>query len=204
MSPEISRTRRFGAVSQTQPPCFAWAIMATGATARIRSSSAATMTDCSPPLLAPLINGYVVPPGRPPQDVSTVLSPSGAWASGAIVSTPRDLGTFIRGYLGARLFPAWLQRKQLRFVAGGESSPPGPGTNSAGLAVFRYETRCGTVFGHTGNFPGYVQFAAATRDGERAVTTTLNIPAPSGELLEQLREMQETAVCLLLRDTATH
>ena len=152
-----------------------------------------------PPLPDPFIHGYVVEPGAPPQDVSTFLSPSGAWASGAIVSTPRDLGAFIRGYLGARLFPARLQHKQLRFVEGGESSPPGPGANSAGLAVFRYRTRCGTVYGHTGNFPGYVQFAAATRDGSRAVTTSLNIPAPSGELLAQLRSMQATAVCLLLR-----
>ena len=115
------------------------------------------------------------------------------------MSTPKDLGAFIRGYLGGRLFPASLQQQQLRFVAGGESSPPGPGGNSAGLAVFRYRTRCGTVYGHTGNFPGYVQFAAATRDGRRAVTTSLNIPAPSGDLLARLRTMQETAVCLLLR-----
>jgi D-alanyl-D-alanine carboxypeptidase len=153
----------------------------------------------SPALPRPFIHGYLVEPGSPPQDVSTLLSPSGAWASGAIVSTPRDLGTFIRGYLGARLFPALLQRQQLRFVAGGASSPPGPGRNSAGLAVFRYRTRCGTVYGHTGNFPGYVQFAAATRDGSRALTTSLNIPAPSGDLLADLRAMQETAVCLLLR-----
>jgi D-alanyl-D-alanine carboxypeptidase len=153
----------------------------------------------SPPLPRPFIHGYLVEPGSPPENVSTFLSPSGAWASGAIVSTPKDLGTFVRGYLGGRLFPASLQRQQLRFVAGGESSPPGPGRNSAGLAVFRYRTRCGTVYGHTGNFPGYVQFAAATRDGRRAVTSTLNIPAPSGELLARLRAMQETAVCLLLR-----
>ena len=81
---------------------------------------------------------------------------------------------------------------------GGESSPPGPGKNSAGLALFRYQTRCGTVYGHTGNFPGYVQFAAATANGRRAVTTTLNIPAPTGTLLEQLRRVQTTAVCALL------
>jgi D-alanyl-D-alanine carboxypeptidase len=152
----------------------------------------------NPPLPRPFIHGYLVEPGSPPEDVSTALSPSGAWASGAIVSTPKDLGTFIQGYLGARLFPASLQRRQLRFVAGGESSPPGPGRNSAGLAVFRYRTRCGNVYGHTGNFPGYVQFAAATRDGSRAVTTSLNIPAPSGALLARLRAMQQTAVCLLL------
>jgi D-alanyl-D-alanine carboxypeptidase len=156
----------------------------------------------TPRLPRPFIHGYLVEPGSPPEDVTTFLNPSGAWASGAIVSTPSDLGTFIRGYLGARLFPAALQRQQLRFVAGGESSPPGPGRNSAGLAVFRYRTRCGTVYGHTGNFPGYVQLAAATRDGSRALTTSLNIPAPSGDLLARLRAMQETAVCLLLRSKA--
>jgi D-alanyl-D-alanine carboxypeptidase len=152
-----------------------------------------------PALPSPFIHGYVVQGSRRPQDVSTILNPSGAWASGGIVSTPRDLNTFIGGYLAARLFPAALQREQLRFVKGGRSSPPGPGRNSAGLAVFRYRTRCGTVYGHTGNFPGYVQFAAATRDGRRAVTTSLNIPAPTGKLLARLRAMQQTAVCALLR-----
>ena len=86
----------------------------------------------------------------------------------------------------------------MRFVPGGQSSPPGPGQNSAGLALFRYTTKCGTVYGHTGNFPGYVQFAAATADGTRAVTTSLNIPAPTGKLLAQLRRVQEAAVCALL------
>jgi D-alanyl-D-alanine carboxypeptidase len=153
----------------------------------------------SPPLPRPFIHGYVVEGAGPPDDVSTLLSPSGAWASGAIVSTPRDLNKFIGGYLAGRLFPASLQRDQLRFVRGGRSSPPGPGRNSAGLAVFRYQTKCGTVYGHTGNFPGYVQFAAATRHGGRAVTTSLNIPAPKGKLLARLRAVQQTAVCALLR-----
>jgi D-alanyl-D-alanine carboxypeptidase len=156
-----------------------------------------------PGLPSPYLHGYLVEPGSPPEDVSTFLSPSGAWASGAIVSTPEDLGAFMRGYLGARLFPARLRRQQLRFVPGGRSSPPGPGRNAAGLAVFRYRTRCGTVYGHTGNFPGYVQFAAATRDGRRAVTTSLTIPAPSGALLRGLRAMQEAAVCALLSPAET-
>jgi D-alanyl-D-alanine carboxypeptidase len=135
----------------------------------------------------PFLHGYLTEPGSPPEDVSTLLSPSGAWASGGIVSTPLQLNRFIRGLLGARLFPRAVQRRQFRFVQGGRSSPPGPGRNSAGLALFRYRTRCGTVYGHTGNFPGYVQFAAATRDGRRAVTTSLNIPAPEGALLAPLR-----------------
>jgi D-alanyl-D-alanine carboxypeptidase len=158
-----------------------------------------TSLPTAPRLPRPFLHGYLTEPGSPPEDVSTLLSPSGAWASGGIVSTPLELNRFIRGLLGARLFPRAVQRQQLRFVPGGESSPPGPGRNAAGLSIFRYRTRCGTVYGHTGNFPGYVQFTAATRDGRRGVTTSLNIPAPEGALLEQLREMQETAVCLLLR-----
>jgi D-alanyl-D-alanine carboxypeptidase len=145
----------------------------------------------------PFIHGYDTEPGQKPQDVTTFLSPSGAWASGAIVSTPADLAAFIRADLGLKLFGADQQREQMQFVPG-SSSPPGPGTNSAGLALFRYESRCGTVYGHTGNVPGYVQWVAATADGSRSVTTTLNIPAPTGKLLKQLRAVQTTAVCALL------
>ncbi len=147
----------------------------------------------------PFLHGYVTEAGSEPQDVSESLSPSGAWASGAIVSTPLDLGAFVRVYASGRLFGARLRREQRRFVAGGASSPPGPGANAAGLALFRYRSRCGTVYGHTGNFPGYVQWAAATGDGRRSVTSTLNIPAPSGALLARLRAMQADAVCALLR-----
>ena len=146
----------------------------------------------------PFIHGYTIDAKGKATDVSTLLSPSGAWASGAIVSTPLDLNAFIRGLLAGKLFAKSLQAQQLQFRPG-SSSPPGPGTNSAGLAIFRYRTRCGTVYGHTGNFPGYVQFAAASRDGKRAITTSLNIPAPTGGLLARLRAMQETGVCALLR-----
>jgi D-alanyl-D-alanine carboxypeptidase len=152
-------------------------------------------------LPAPRIRGYVAAPGQAPQDVTGALSPSGAWASGAIVSTPLDLAAFMRGYLGRKFFGRGQQAQQMRFVRG-SSSPPGPGVNSAGLGIFRYRSRCGTVYGHTGNFPGYVQWAAATADGKRSVTTTLNIPAPTGALLKRLRSVQETAVCALLEGTS--
>jgi D-alanyl-D-alanine carboxypeptidase len=148
-------------------------------------------------LPTPFIHGYDVEPGKQPQDVTTFLSPSGAWASGAIVSTPADLGAFVRADLGGRFFGRSQRDEQLQFVRG-SSSPAGPGTNSAGLAIFRYKTPCGTVYGHTGNFPGYVQWAAATADGRRSITTSLNIAAPTGVLLQQLRSVQASAVCALL------
>ncbi|MBF6619690.1 MAG: beta-lactamase family protein [Patulibacter sp.] len=145
----------------------------------------------------PTIRGYVVEPGEKPEDVTTALSPSGAWASGGIVSTPGDLGRFVRHDLGRTFFGAAEQREQLRFRPGA-SSPPGPGRNAAGLALFRYQTRCGTVYGHTGSFPGYTQWIAATRDGKRSVTTTFNASDPSDRVLRQIRRAQESAVCALL------
>jgi D-alanyl-D-alanine carboxypeptidase len=149
----------------------------------------------------PFIHGYDVQPPTPPQDVSTVLSVATVWASGGIVSTPRDLNRFIRGYVGGKLFGRRTRRRQLRFVAG-SSDPPGPGTNAAGLAVFRYRTRCGTVYGHTGSFPGYTQFAAASRSGRRSATvsvnTQLNPDAGDPAVFRALRRVDELAVCSAL------
>lgn len=145
----------------------------------------------------PTIRGYVAGDGGL-EDVTTALSPSGAWASGGIVSTPRDLGRFVRADLARRFFGAAVQRRQLRFVRGA-SSPPGPGRNAAGLAIFRYTTRCGAVYGHTGSFPGYTQWIAANRDGSRSVTTTFNVSDPDAAMLRRIRRVQESAVCALLR-----
>src|SRR6202012_6082503 len=150
-------------------------------------------------LPSPYIHGY--PPATEPegpQGLPNFLSPSGAWASGGIVSTPQNLNAFIRADLGLKFSHRSEQEQQMDWWVGGESSPPGPGKNSAGLALFRYQTKCGTVYGHTGNFPGYTQFAAATADGSRAITMSLNIAAPTGKLLAQLRRVQTTAVCDLL------
>lgn len=121
----------------------------------------------------PLAHGYALDPPNAPTDASTAFSASGAWASGGIQSTPAELNRFTRAYLGRRLFDRATQRRQLRFVTG-HSEPPGPGGNSSGLGIFRYRTRCGTVYGHTGNFPGYTQFTAATRGGARSVTVSVN------------------------------
>jgi D-alanyl-D-alanine carboxypeptidase len=147
----------------------------------------------------PFIHGYFgATEMEPEQDVSEYISPSGAWASGGIVSTPEDLNAFIRDDLGLKFFGSVQQQAQMNWWPGGESSPPGPGKNSAGLGLFRYRTRCGTVYGHTGSFPGYTQFAAATADGSRAVTTTISIPAPAYKLRGKLMRVETEAVCDLL------
>ncbi|WP_217238570.1 serine hydrolase [Streptomyces sp. AC555_RSS877] len=150
----------------------------------------------------PYLHGYDVTPPGPPEDVSEILSASGVWASGGIVSTPADMNRFIRGYAGGALYGKDVVREQRRWIAGA-SEPAGPGRNKAGLAIFRYETRCGVVLGHTGNFPGYTQLIAATPDGSRSltfsVTTQINRTQAPAQL-RQLRAVQEDFVCALLRD----
>ncbi|MFF8501722.1 serine hydrolase domain-containing protein [Streptomyces anulatus] len=148
----------------------------------------------------PYLHGYAVDPPNAPEDVSTVLGASGLWASGGTVSTPRDLGAFIRGYAGGLGLGPEVRRQQLSFVAG-SSEPAGPGRNRAGLGVFSYATRCGTVYGHTGNLPGYTQLAAGTKDGKRSLTVSLTSQVNSAtnpRLLATLRELQEDFVCRLL------
>ncbi len=150
----------------------------------------------------PYIHGYDITPPNPPQDVSEAVSASSVWASGGIVSTPKDLTAFVRGYAGGKLISDRTRRQQLSWV-NGASEPAGPGENKAGLAIFRYTTRCGAVIGHTGNFPGYTQLIAATPDGKRSLTFSLTTQVnktDKPELLEQLRAVEENFVCALLRD----
>ncbi|MEV7346298.1 serine hydrolase domain-containing protein [Streptomyces sp. NPDC093544] len=149
----------------------------------------------------PYMHGYDVTPPDPPEDISEVLSASGVWASGGIISTPKDMTAFIRGYAGGKLISDRTRHQQLNWV-NGASEPAGPGTNNAGLAIFQYSTRCGVVYGHTGNFPGYTQLVAATPDGKRSLalslTTQIN-KTNKPELLERLRRVEENFVCALLR-----
>ena len=150
----------------------------------------------------PYLHGYDVSPPEPTEDVSEVLSMSAVWASGGIVSTPADMTRFIRGYAGGRLYGRHLVREQRRWIPGAASEPAGPGRNAAGLAVFRYTTRCGVVLGHTGNTLGYTQLIAATPDGRRSLTfsaTTQINQAQKPELLRKLRAVQENFVCALRR-----
>jgi D-alanyl-D-alanine carboxypeptidase len=148
----------------------------------------------------PYLHGYDVTP-PPPQDVSEILSASGVWASGGIISTPADMTRFVRGYASGALYDRSLVREQRRWVAGA-SEPAGPGRNLAGLAIFRYATRCGVVLGHTGNFPGYTQLIAATPDGRRSLTFTVTAQinqAQAPDRLARMRAIQEDFVCALLR-----
>lgn len=137
----------------------------------------------------------------PPSDVSELFAAGWAWASGGIVSTPADATRFVRGYVSGALINRKTRAAQFQFVQGG-SEPPGPGVNSAGLGLFRYQTSCGTVYGHTGNTPGYTQFISATADGERSAVVSINgqiTPERNKERFAELRDLYTLAVCAALQ-----
>lgn len=149
----------------------------------------------------PFIRGYDIDPPNPPNDISEFVNPSSAWASGAIVSTLPDLGRFFRGYVGGKLFGKNLKHAQRRWTLG-ESQPPGPGRNEAGLGLFRYTSKCGVVYGHSGSFPGYRTFAASSADGKRSIAYMVNIQVtpksdfPNGKKISALiRKSYVQAVC---------
>ena len=147
----------------------------------------------------PFLGGYGVRHGDAVGNQTFFINPALAWASGGIVSTLPDLGRFIRAYVGGRFFGNRIRRVQRQWVPNANSSPPGPGVNSAGMALFRYRSKCGTVYGHTGSFPGYRIFAASSANGKRSITFVANaqITDTSGSkrVSSLIRKMQVKAVC---------
>ena len=162
----------------------------------------ATSLPRGPELPTPFVHGYVVDTSGETEDVSEPFAAGWAWASGGIVSTPADANRFVRGYVyGDTTIPS-VTLAQLKFRSG-SSEPPGPGTNSAGLGVFRYRTRCGTLYGHTGNTPGFTQFIASSRDGTRSTTVSINAqitPKSDPKRFADLRRIFTLAACAALAD----
>jgi len=147
---------------------------------------------------SPTVHGYEL---NPTEDVTRLFAAGWAWASGGVVSTPRDADRFVRGYASGSTINGPVRAEQFQFIPGGSSEPPGPGANSAGLGIFRYDTSCGTVYGHTGNTAGYTQFVAATANGTRSTTVSVNAQiTPKSDLgtFSLLRQVFSSAVCAAL------
>lgn len=165
----------------------------------------ATSLPAGTEIAEPVFHGYDLDPPDAPADLTTFMAAGWSWASGGLVSTPADLNSFIRGYVGGDLFGSDTQAEQVDlFIPGGESGPPGPGLNAASLSLFRYQTDCGVVYGHTGNTPGYTQFAVASPDGTRSATVSMNLArnidsvGQDLEVLHALQVAEAAAVCAAL------
>ena len=140
----------------------------------------------SPNLPEPFAHGYLLnqPAAPGPVDI-TVISPSWAWAAGGIVSTARDVARFYSALLAGRLLPAPLLRQMMTTV----SIPSG---GDYGLGIISGPFPCGTVWGHTGNFPGYTNNAFTTADDIHQAVVLVN--ADDGTLSAPLSAQQQADI----------
>jgi D-alanyl-D-alanine carboxypeptidase len=126
---------------------------------------------------------------------ATRLNPSWAGSAGALISTTRDLDTFISALLGGRLLPAALLAEM--------KAPSRYAPYGLGLAALDLGPTCGGVhYGHDGSIHGYLSYMFSTPDrGERlelSVTmgaADLDDPAVSQRVLAALNNVIIAAAC---------
>ncbi|MEV0718830.1 serine hydrolase domain-containing protein [Asanoa sp. NPDC050611] len=112
----------------------------------------------------------------------TEQSATTGWAAGGLVSTIRDLDRFASALLGGRLLPPAQQKSMFTMVETKVETEDGtwidpwiPNT-TYGLGVFSWDLSCGaTVWGIGGAITGGFTFSMGTRDGNRLLTTNMNI-----------------------------
>ena len=128
------------------------------------------------------MHGYDITGGKP-RDVS-LHRLGGPWADGAVVSNARDLAVFFGALLRGKLVPRALVAEMRKVV---------PRSHGNGLGIFRLGSPCGRWFyGNTGGTPGYLTFAAGSRDGRRLYVMALNgvdpraMEAIAGPYLDEL------------------
>lgn len=116
------------------------------------------------------VRGYDVS-GPRPVDVS-LHRLGGPWADGALVSSASDLAVFFGALLRGKLVPP-------RLVALMRTKTKVPGSHGEGLGLYELPSPCGRwYYGHAGGTPGYVTWAAGSRDARRIVVLAVNGVSP--------------------------
>ncbi|MFC9590629.1 serine hydrolase domain-containing protein [Streptomyces sp. NPDC056944] len=119
-----------------------------------------------PDITGPHAHGYFVL-GKPPATDVTRFSPSIAWAGGGIIASSGDASSFYHALLTGRLLPPELLKEMMTTVTGKSGA-------TYGLGIVPRQFSCGTWWGHSGNFPGYLVESYATKNGQRQATIAMN------------------------------
>jgi D-alanyl-D-alanine carboxypeptidase len=136
-------------------------------------------------LSGPHSHGYLLPgeglelPNDKPLDV-TRFSPSWAWAAGGVVSDAGDVARFYRALLDGRVLTEESMAEMKAVVDVGYGA-------GYGLGLVRLDTPCGPVWGHNGNFPGFVSNVLSTEYGRRQVVSMRNLATMTSLRLVPLR-----------------
>jgi D-alanyl-D-alanine carboxypeptidase len=136
----------------------------------------------------PYLHGYYQQDaGAPPTDISA-QSPTLFGAQGAMISTAGDLNRFITALFSGRLLPPAELNDMFTIPAAAS------GTICYGMGLLAYTLPNGvTLWGHTGETPGYASGVFATRDLARTlayITTPIGPASGSQVLAMELRIAQ--------------
>ncbi len=139
----------------------------------------------------PIGKGFAGPVRHDEVDV-TAIDLSAAWAAGGIISTAPEWNRVLKALMSGRLLPAHLLDEMRTAVPQGGGSDDG-----YGLGLMEVNTPCGTVWGHSGGFPGYRSHNYTDRTGRRTVTVlaTTNFGLRVPEAAAAQEAMVNAAVC---------
>ncbi|CAL9646386.1 serine hydrolase domain-containing protein [Streptomyces sp. Tu 3180] len=119
---------------------------------------------------------------------ATEQTVSWAQSAGAVVSSARDVNTFLSALLAGRLTSAAGLARMRHWV------PSGTG-QAYGLGLRRRDLSCGvSVYGHTGAVQGYYTYAFASEDGRRSLTALATTSNNAAVMRTMLRTL-ESAFC---------
>ncbi|MEU6611046.1 serine hydrolase domain-containing protein [Streptomyces shenzhenensis] len=119
---------------------------------------------------------------------STEQTLSWAQSAGAIISTPRDLNTFLSALARGKLLSSTALAEMKRFKKVNS-------TTAYGLGLRRRTLSCGvSVYGHTGVVQGYYTYAFTSKDGRRSVSALANT-SNNTKVLNTMAGTLESAFC---------
>jgi D-alanyl-D-alanine carboxypeptidase len=119
---------------------------------------------------------------------ATEQTVSWAQSAGAVISSTRDLNTFLSALLGGRLTSRAQLAQMQRWVPAGD-------TQAYGLGLRRRDLSCGvSVYGHTGAVQGYYSYAFASKDGRRSLAALANA-SNNGSVHTTMLGTLESAFC---------
>ncbi len=133
--------------------------------------------------------GYLTPDqaGAPLVD-ATEQTVSWAQGAGALISSTRDLNTFLSALLQGRLTSAAQLAQMEKWL------PAGTG-QAYGLGLRRRDLSCGvSVYGHTGAVQGFYTYAFASKDGKRTLAAVANT-SNNGMVLNTMLRTLDSAFC---------
>lgn len=119
---------------------------------------------------------------------STRQTVSWAQSAGALVSSAKDLNTFLSALMRGQLTSAAQLKQMLRWT-------PVNSTQAYGLGLRRRDLSCGiSVYGHTGTVQGYYTWAFTSKTGKRSLTSFANT-SNNGTVYATVNRTLEAAFC---------